>query len=180
MSKYLTNQVNGESKNTIDGLRSIAINVLGEAAYGQPQPWSIEEPQVEQTGSMTYFEAVSSIINNLVPAAVISTKLLRLPAMPTVLQRLGQAMDEYPIHTSKMLNKERALTASGAEERNNLMAMLVRLSDQAHGGKEGNPLTLSSQYLTEEEIQGNLFLVSISRTSPELVIDKILVHCCRL
>jgi len=44
---------------TIDGLRNIAINVLGHTCYGQSQPWSPEaynpSSNTLQNGGLTYF-----------------------------------------------------------------------------------------------------------------------------
>jgi hypothetical protein len=131
------------------------MNVLGQAGYGQPQHWSAEEETENVDGKMTYFDAVSRVINLLVPAAILPAKVLRMSFMPNGLRKLGQAIEEYPGHTTTLLNKERVLASESGEERSNLLAMLARLSDG--DGKDSGNLRLSA-----EEIQGNLFLVIVS------------------
>jgi cytochrome P450 len=160
MVKYLHEQPNGETSDTIYGLRSIAINVLGEAGYGQPQKWSSTESETDVKGKLTYFDAISAIVNSLVPAAILPNWFLQLPFMPAFLRKVGKAKDEYPYHTTEMLEKERSLIASGVEDRNSMMAMLVRLSEQSGGDANGK--SSSTQFLTPHEIQGNLFIFTIA------------------
>jgi hypothetical protein len=152
MTQHLLSQPRGESKSTIDGLRSIAINVLGQAGYGQPQHWSPQEKVAANDGTMSYFDAVSRVIYLLVLAALIPSWILRLGFMPNTLRELGQAVQEYPTHTTNLLDKERVLAKESGEERSNLLAMLAKLSDG----------DVKDTVLTAEEIQGNLFLVSSS------------------
>jgi hypothetical protein len=38
MLEYFAASFNGETNETIEGLRSITMNVLGSAGYGTPQP----------------------------------------------------------------------------------------------------------------------------------------------
>jgi cytochrome P450 len=155
MSQHLLAQTGGESKWTIEGLRAIAMNVLGQTGYGQPQHWTVDEAVESKDGKMTYFDAITKIINLLVPAALFPTALMRLGFMPDALRKLGQAMEEYPEHTNELIHKERSLAATGGEERNNFLAMRARLSDQDN--KDAATLSLSP-----EEIRGNLFVVSSS------------------
>lgn len=153
MSHHLLSQRRGESKSTLEGLRSIALNVLGQAGYGQPQHWSSSTDAASEDGKMTVFDAVSRIIPNLIPAAILPTSLLRLGIMPKLLRDIGEAVDDYPGLTNAMINKEKALAHDSGEERSNFIAMLARLSD-------GDGKIDGKSRLSPEEIQGNLFLVS--------------------
>jgi cytochrome P450 len=159
MLEYMLKQSNGESSEIVGGLRSIASNVISEAAYGQPQPWSLNSSASSNSdGKMTYFEAIFSIINCLVVAALVSNRLLQLPGVPTSLKKVGIAVAEYPSLAREMLAQELILIEKGEQERTNIMAMLVRLSDLGKDGiREGAP-TSTSQYLSESEIHGNLFV----------------------
>lgn len=143
--------------NTIDGLRNIAINVLGHSCYGQSQPWSPESynpgNNLPKEGS-SYFQAISLVTIMILEAAFLPSKLLKLPVMPQSLQMLGNAVEDLPKFTKKMLDQERKVADQDSGPRNNLLSMLVRLSDQ--GKKEGG----SGLSLSEDEISGNLFLFS--------------------
>jgi len=90
----------------------------------------------------------------LLEAAFLPSKLLKLPIMPTSLQLLGEAVENLPQFTKDMLNQERKASSQLSGSRNNLLSMLVQLSDQ--GKREGG----SGLSLTEDEIRGNLFLFS--------------------
>lgn len=153
MAHHLLSQPKGETNTTLEGLRSIALNVLGQAGYGEPQEWTAGTLATSEDAKMTFFDAVSRMIPLMIPVAILPSWLLRLGLMPKVLRDVGEAVDEYPGHTTALLNKERALAKESGEERSNFIAMLARLSD-------GDDKADAKSRLTPEEIQGNLFLVS--------------------
>ncbi|RDI83693.1 hypothetical protein Vi05172_g6265 [Venturia inaequalis] len=151
MAHHLLSQPKGETNTTLEGLRSIALNVLGQAGYGEPQEWTAGTLATSEDAKMTFFDAVSKMIPLMIPVAILPSWLLRLGLMPKVLRDVGEAVDEYPGHTTALLNKERALAKESGEERSNFIAMLARLSD-------GDDKADAKSRLTPEEIQGNLFL----------------------
>jgi cytochrome P450 len=131
---------------------------VGEAGYGQTQSWTANLSDSKSNSKLTYFDAIVSIANALVPAALVSNRILQLPGLPVSAKQVGNAVVEYPSLAREMLSRELALIESGGAERNNIMAMLVRLSDMGKDGiREGAP-TSTSQYLSESEIHGNLFV----------------------
>jgi Cytochrome P450 len=142
---------------TIDGLRNVAINVLGHSGYGQTQPWSTKShvnTKASDKEDMTYFKAISLVTIMLIEAAFLPPILMKLPFMPASLRLLGHAMENLPRYTNALLNREREAKIENGQTRTNLLSMMVQLSDQEKsGGKTG----LS---LTEAEISGNLFLFS--------------------
>jgi hypothetical protein len=165
MTAYLLDQRNGETVDSLDGLKSIALGVLGQAGYGQQQKWTIGNKHVsELVGDASrdeknaLFDAISLMIEYLVPCAMISAKTLQRSFMPKALRQLGKTKENFPFYSRQMLESERKLSSMAAEPRQNMAAMLVHLAD---GGAEkrahGKP-NVSSQYLTEEEINGNLFV----------------------
>lgn len=56
------------------------MNVLGSAGYGTPQPWKQEDKASESRYKLTYIEAVTAVINNIIPIAVIPDKVVIFPA----------------------------------------------------------------------------------------------------
>ncbi|KAF2398204.1 cytochrome P450 [Trichodelitschia bisporula] len=160
MLAYSLAQPKGHNPTPLSGLRSIAFNVLGNIGYGQPQPWSPEPARIAGGQKLSYFGCVQAVVEHIVPAAILPTWFLRMPFLPKAMDAVAQAMTELPAHTKAMLAAERAAGA----EKGNIMSMLVRLSDQEarDGKKEGGDLPKGAQWLSEEEISGNLFLFTVA------------------
>lgn len=92
MLEYFLEGQNGETDETISGLRQIAIHILAEAGYGIHESWRtamIKSKQPRNTDSMTYIEAVHAVINNLLEAAIFPAWLFTLPIMPQWFQTIG-------------------------------------------------------------------------------------------
>ncbi|KAK4936984.1 hypothetical protein LTR66_015264 [Elasticomyces elasticus] len=135
---------------TLNGLRVIAKNVIGKAGYDANMPWTTTEHHTAgslsgETGA--YFQTISLVADNILPAALLPSWFMRLPIMPSSLQTLGAQMDKVPRYIRSMLKGERE--SASKKPRDNFLSMLVRLSDQ-EAKSSGN-------FLTEEEISGNLF-----------------------
>jgi hypothetical protein len=162
MLEYSLDLPNGTTDKSLRGLRSIAFNVLGQIAYGQPSSWTVEDAKPEIPGKLSYFEAVQSLVNNVALAAVVPTWIFQLPFWPQSVQTLGLAVKELPAHTELMLEKERKILSTSNEPRDNLMSMLVRLSDQEKNREKGEAIGRNAQYLSEEEISGNLYLFTVA------------------
>lgn len=82
MLDYVVNYPGGE---TLDGLHSIAINVIGQAGYNQKQLWSpnLREGASEAKGGRgPYFAMLSLATDMLVEAAMLPPRLMNLPFMP--------------------------------------------------------------------------------------------------
>ncbi|KAK3938605.1 cytochrome P450 [Diplogelasinospora grovesii] len=168
MVDYMLRQPGGASRDVISGLRAIAINVLGQVGYGEPKPFKpMELPRDPAAAEKsTYVEAISLCAELLVFAALIPSKFMRMSFMPKALQTLAVAVENIPGLTKEMLEQERkriASSHSGSGSRDNLMSMLVRLSDAGKSGdKQQSGLAGEAgphgQYLTDDEISGNLFV----------------------
>ncbi|KXH51828.1 hypothetical protein CSAL01_06287 [Colletotrichum salicis] len=173
------------TSSTIQGLRTIAINVLTKIAYGDNKPFAITPLPRDPSATMSYVDAISLCTELLDLAAFIPIRILRLPFMSNVVQTLGAALHRLPGLTVDMLDRERqrladvsssSLGGSSDEpsmttkvgKTDTIMSMLVRLSDQEKSRadtSEKNPPAKSTtsnshpkSYLTEEEIAGNLFI----------------------
>jgi cytochrome P450 len=154
MLDYFMTAFGGETNETIEGLRSIAMNVLGSAGYGTPQGWK-QDAKVSESGyKLSYVDAVSAVINNIIAVAVIPAGIFSLPILPDSVRRIGVGLQEFPLRTKEMLEAERKSASADASPRNNMMSTLVRLSDSA---KDDEKIDSKSQNLSEEEILGNLF-----------------------
>ncbi|KAF2402660.1 cytochrome P450 [Trichodelitschia bisporula] len=156
MVEYALDQPGGITDNVIDGVCSIAFNVLGFMGYGLKKPWTVVPGQ---DSGMAYFDAVQTVTKGLVPAAIVPHWIMRLPFMPAASKKLGRAVKNVPPFTADMLERERVLLKGKTDSRGNLMSMLVQLSDQEKqlDGKQGEV----RQYLSESEITGNLFMFTV-------------------
>jgi cytochrome P450 len=146
---------------TLFGLRTIAINVLGQAGYGQTERWSPEANGTEidpnqdlKSGRAAYFIMTTLIADLFLQAAFLPTKLLKMPFMSPKQQLLGRYLENAPRFTKEILNEERQALREKSTPRNSFLSMLVHQSDkETSSGSTG--LSLS-----EHEIQGNLFILS--------------------
>src|SRR5947209_8702824 len=114
MLDYFTTTLGGETNETIEGLRSIAMNVLGSAGYGTPQPWKQDVKASESRYKLSYVDAVSVVINNIIAVAVLPAGIFSLPIMPDTVQRIGVGLQEFPVRTKEMLEAERKSASSDA------------------------------------------------------------------
>ncbi|KAI9046082.1 cytochrome P450 [Aspergillus affinis] len=145
----------------LSGLRCLAINVLGRASYGQHAAWT---PQLQDSvdesvdARESYFKTVAMVAEKLIFAALVPTWMLKLPVCPAAFRSLGNHIEKMPSYTKQVLEKERKMAADGFSTNDNILSMLVRFSDQAKQSetKASGP----SLSLTEDEISGNLFIVS--------------------
>ena len=159
LSSYLED-CKGVTDDTMRGMKTIAINVLGVAGFGIHQPWKEEKSKTPRGYRMTYMEATKTVVENLIEAAIMPARLLTLPIFAPSWQDIGHAKREFPLHIKEMLANEKKLQQDSPEPRNNLMSMLVRLSDpsQANGDIKTDEASKNPQVLSEEEIVGNLFV----------------------
>jgi cytochrome P450 len=151
-----------EARQTITGLRTLAMNVLARIAYGHRKPFVPQAPVRDPTSSMSYVDAIALCTELLVAAALLPAGLLKLPFMPNSLQCLGVALQRLPELTKNMLDWERHEgTGSVKDHSDTIMSILVRLSDQEKEQAD-RPLvrggSVGKSYLTEDEIAGNLFI----------------------
>ena len=146
-------QVTQNSTESVEGLRRIAINVLGAVGYGRPRSWNAKD-EAPSGHKLSYMESVFAIVSHLALAVFIPPSVLCLPIFKPEVRKVGVAKTEYPEHTKEMIAHERS---TADITKNNLMSVIVRLSDQ-----EKNAMSKSKLYLSEDEISGNLFIFTLA------------------
>lgn len=155
MLNYMLGHAGGE---TLDGLRSLAVNVIGQAGYNQTMPWA---PNLRSSGTeikderSAYFTTVRLVANHFSEAALAPRRLLKMSFMPPTLQQLAHHLHKTPEYTSAVLEQEREEARAGSGIRNNFLSLLLRLSDQEKHNRTGFSLT-------DEEISGNLFIFTMA------------------
>jgi hypothetical protein len=168
MIDYLVHHPGGE---TLDGLRSVAINVLGSAAYGYSQPWS---PGFAESlngggnsgeknwgsGRIAYFKTIALVVDSFIAAVLIPNSIKKLPFMPESLQFIGRQMERVPQYVKEIFDahqntKNTAESEEGksARRKENVLDMLLQYSQNREKAAATNGL-----YLTEDELSGNLWV----------------------
>ncbi|KAL5000911.1 cytochrome P450 monooxygenase [Aspergillus recurvatus] len=144
---------------TLDGLKSIAMNVIGKAGFSQEEQWAPglrSQLGNQTTGKPAYFETMSLVSQMLLEAAFLPPKFMKAPIMPRALQLLGFHMERTPGYVQEVLDEERRATEKEQEKRsgrrNNFLSLLLQLSDEERRSGQG-------QFsLTDDEISGSLFV----------------------
>ncbi|ESZ97706.1 cytochrome P450 [Sclerotinia borealis F-4128] len=139
---------------TFEGLRTITINVIGFICFGTHRSWGEAASAETHAGFQTTFmSSVLTIVDNLFATVFIPAKCLTLPFMPNAVKKIGIAKNEFPRHLNQSIAEERRLPRS----RSSLITSLVKIADQDTKSRSSK----TSTYLTEEEITGNLFAMTI-------------------
>ncbi|PWY78185.1 cytochrome P450 monooxygenase [Aspergillus heteromorphus CBS 117.55] len=137
---------NEGSNDTLTGLRTLAINVLGQAGYGQNAPWtpdfdfsdtgtSSNSTSDQTSGRVSYFKTIAMVTDRFIEAALIPGWIKQLPFMPAYLQRLGREMERVPGYIRGILDEERNSSSSSASSSD--FSATATATATASGGKSG-------------------------------------------
>ncbi|EED23916.1 cytochrome P450, putative [Talaromyces stipitatus ATCC 10500] len=157
MIAYLVEHPGGE---TLGGLRSVAINVLGSAAYGYSQSWSpgIAYGMTEEgnwgSGRIAYFKTIALVADQFIAAVLIPSWIKKLPFMPKWLRVIDRQMANVPryvkeIFDAELQKKTTEIPEGKDKHNNNVLDMLLQYSQKK---------TTNGLYLTEDEMSGNLWV----------------------
>nr|OQO16771.1 hypothetical protein B0A51_14993 [Rachicladosporium sp. CCFEE 5018] len=146
-----------ESTEVFNMMKKITINVLAGGAMGQDVTWDSDKDDKPRPGyKMTYMQSCKTVIEAVAGPIILPIWFLKsypsfLPGHK-YLSELGIAVEEFPAHTKHFLQmeSERAERESG-QTRSNIASQLLRAN--RGDGK-------SNTSLTDEELMGNLFVVS--------------------
>ncbi|KAF7869848.1 hypothetical protein EAF04_004632 [Stromatinia cepivora] len=144
------------SKNvTFEGLRTITINVIGFVCFGTHRSWgeAVSAKTPAEGFQTTFMSSVLTIVDNLFATVFIPTEYLTLSFMPNYIKKIGIAKKEFPLHLNQSIAEERRSPSS----RNSLLTSLVKITDQHTKSLPSK----TSTYLSEQDITGNLFAMSI-------------------
>ncbi|KAJ0413852.1 putative cytochrome P450 monooxygenase [Aspergillus carlsbadensis] len=147
--------INNPGNQTLDGLKSVAINVIGQAGFSQKEDWTPglrARLRAATTGKAAYFETLSLITQMFLEAALLPTRLMKLPIMSRGLQLLGYHMERTPEYVQEVLDEERNAIEKASGARSNFLSLLLQLSDEDRRSGQ-------SQFsLSNDEISGSLFI----------------------
>ncbi|KAF7977721.1 hypothetical protein HWV62_40575 [Athelia sp. TMB] len=131
-----------------DSLR-LGLNVITGAAYGCPLGWA-ESPPCAVATALSYRESLEQLTAYLMPVFLTPHWALRMARKDSEWGRAWEAFTAFGGYMRGMLDRERALVASGEAVEENLMTVLTRAEDE-EDEKEGRTM-LST------EVLGNAFI----------------------
>ncbi|KAM7201214.1 Cytochrome P450 [Naviculisporaceae sp. PSN 640] len=165
MVNHMFERPGSQTEKTVEAVRSVAMNVLGEVGYGIARDFELRGLPRDPDAKMTYVDAVGLCGELILLSTNLSSKFLRRSFMPKLFKTLGVAMDKLPVLCNEMIEERRkAAHAEGIRE--NFMSMLIRLSDDAKmaakRAEQDKEHGTGGLYLTEDEIMGNLFIFTVA------------------
>lgn len=126
--------------------RTLSLNVMSRAGFGKVYPFKgHHEPQMKLGGtSLSYKEALQTILENSIVIMVLGTKFLAKPWLPRSLEKLHYACASFQGYMTELYEAEKKNSLEGKNSDRNLMTSLVRASQQD-----------TKESLNESEIYGN-------------------------
>ena len=126
--------------------RTLSLNVMSRAGFGKPFPFKgHHEAQVALKGtSLSYKEALQTILENSIVIMVLGTNVLAKPWLPRYLKDLHYACTSFQGYMTELFEAGKMSSSQALASDRNLMNSLVRAS---HEGSSGS--------LSEREIYGN-------------------------
>lgn len=145
---------------TVADTATLALHVLTSVGFGLSYSFHRGVRDLPDGHSMTYRDALSLCLRNIINFSILPKKVLSLSFLPKKLRSLGVATKEFQIYMEEMLTHERNMSAKREHGTGNLMGSLVRASEEAQKGSDTNDLTHLG--LTDEEIFGNIFAFNLA------------------
>jgi cytochrome P450 len=149
MLKVLVNRSGATTNELIQSIRTLVINVISLTGFGARVPWTKTSMDDEPSPghSLTFIQTLLTIMNRHFVAFLIPARFLRLRWMPSAVQTIGTAVEEFPRYAAEIIQQQREQNDTSG----NLIKTLV-----------SNLRSNKTDSLTENEIVGNLFNFSIA------------------
>lgn len=131
--------------------RTLFLNVMSRAGFGKSYPFKgYREPQLMLPGTtLSYKEALQTILENSIVIMMLGTRVLSKPWLPAPLRRLHDACAAFQGYLEELYNYEKDSAPKRLSDQN-LMTSLVRASQEE-----------TTEGLDEHEIYGNMFLFNV-------------------
>ena len=145
---------------TVSDTATLALHVLTKVGFGLAYPFHGGVRRIPPGHVMTYRDALSLCLRNIITFAIFPKSVLSSPLLPRKLRELGIAAREFQKYMEELLSHERGMSDERAAGPSNLMSALVRASDNSEtlprldGG--------ASLSLTDDEIFGNIFAFNLA------------------
>lgn len=160
MAQFWAEQGAEGTRETVADTATLALHVLTCVGFGLSYSFHHGVRDLPDGHSMTYRDALSLCLRNIITFAIFPKKVLSLSFLPKKLRSLGVATQEFQKYMEEMLTHERNMAAKREHETGNLMGSLVRASEEAQKSSDRNDFTRLG--LTDEEIFGNIFAFNLA------------------
>lgn len=148
------------TEDTVSDTATLALHVLTSVGFGLSYPFHGGVRELPEGHSMTYRDALSLCLRNIIVFAILPKKVLSSSLLPKRLRRLGEATSEFQKYMEEMLTHERRMAAKNEHGTGNLMGSLVRASETALSSNDLKDSTYLG--LSDEEIFGNIFAFNLA------------------
>ena len=135
---------------TVHDTALLALHVLAYAGFGIQYSFFEGTHSPREGHNMSYRDALSLVLGNMILIALFSKKLLQSLWLPGKLREIGAATAEFQEYMEEMLINERRVISRGERASGNLVSNLIRASEE------------TSEGLTDEEIYGNIFVYNLA------------------
>lgn len=162
MARSWVDQGTKGTRETVSDTATLALHVLTAVGFGLSYPFHGGVRDLPRGHSMTYRDALSMCLRNIITFAIIPKKVLYMRYVPERLRSLGTAAKEFQKYMEEMLANERSVAAKSESSVGNLMGSLVRASEEAQTQKLNEMSDTARLGLTDEEIFGNIFAFNLA------------------
>ncbi|KAI1192937.1 cytochrome P450 [Nemania serpens] len=131
-----------------DDMRTLSLHVLSRAAFGQS--FKFEPHDNTASPSANYKSSLQYILENCVLILAFGTEFISYPWLPKRFRLVHQAWVTFRSYMTDVYEKEKQTLVENGKTDHNLLAMLIRESQEEGGA------------LTENEIYGNMFAFSFA------------------
>ena len=160
MVQLWANHGKNGTRETVADTALVALHVLTSVGFGLSYPFHGGVRSLPSGHIMTYRDALSLCLRNIIIFAIFPKRLLSISFLPKRLRALGVATQEFQKYMEEMLSHERSVAAKRDNSTTNLMSSLLRASDEAKQSEhEKGQATLG---LTDNEIYGNIFAFNLA------------------
>lgn len=160
MAQFWAEQGAEGTRETVADTATLALHVLTCVGFGLSYSFHHGVRDLSDGHSMTYRDALSLCLRNIITFAIFPKKVLTLSFLPKRLRSLGVATQEFQKYMEEMLTHERNMAGKREHGTGNLMGSLVRASEEAQKSSDINDSTRLG--LTDEEIFGNIFAFNLA------------------
>ena len=144
---------------TVADTATLALHVLTSVGFGIAYPFKGGVRQLPDGHVMTYRDALSLCLQNIVTFAIFPKRFLSFSLLPRKLKNVGVAVQEFQKHMEELLSHERGLVEERNSSQMNLISSMIRASDDPQdAGEKDRP----SATLANEEIYGNIFAFNLA------------------
>ena len=151
----------GETDKTLEGLKKIALNVMGCIVFGAHRSWRGTDSQEPPVGlQTTLMESIHTVVFRGSSTSYVPLRILSLGVMPKTLKSVGVARLEVPLHLHDSIARARRSTGSPKTVVNHLVKTYGEDDKQDHGEVDGQDETClppkPSVTLTDEQLSAEL------------------------